>query len=137
MMAIWSFILGNKTLIAMGILAAVIAGQYAYITLIKSQKEVLVSEVAKSKVLLGVSQASVAQLRLDIEFQNKEVQKFKTFADDRAKENAQIKKDATLEAIKLKKQSTDLLKRMAPEGVDMCTAADMLMREEIEKARQD
>jgi peptidoglycan hydrolase CwlO-like protein len=129
-------LLNNKSLIAVALLLAVIAGEYAYITLLKSEKDTLVAEKAQLQTLLEVSQANLKQLQSDIHAQNDAIGHLKKEGDARVAKGAVEVKKAQDTAAEYRRRSDDLLGRIVPQNVAKCDAANMLINEELQNARK-
>lgn len=129
--SILSLLMGNKSLIIIILMLVVMTSLGVYIKILKSEKAALTSEVEKVKTMLVVSQANVVQLKNDIDFQNSQVDKLKKAADVKKAESAILVKKATQVAETYKQQAADLLKRVAPQNVSKCDAANSLIDGEI------
>lgn len=134
-MGIFSFILGNKNLIILAILAAAFAGGVLYIKILKND---LVAAVAEKNTLtadLGVSQASVKGLQESINEQNSAITKLKSDADAREASHVTEIAKAKETALNYQKQAAALMKLKAPNGKPVCAAADDLINEELKNAK--
>jgi len=132
---ILAFFLKNKSFIVVGIILAIVASEVLYIKILRSEEATLVAEktILNNKVI--DLQANVAQLKNDLEFQNKEVERFKNAADERAKQHVIELKAAQDTAAKYKKQAADLLKRQPQQNANKCDNANQLITEELRNAK--
>ncbi len=130
-MGIFSFIMGNKNLIIIAIVAAIFAGGLIYIKLLKSNLAVAISEKNIVVAELAVSQASVKSMGQAIDDQNKAIGKLKTAADEKAAaykaEIAKAKETSNLYS----KQAQYLMSLRAPVNKPRCDAANDLINLEI------
>ena len=135
-MGIFTFLLNNKTLVMLALLSLVIAGQGVYISMLRSDKTVLIAEKSQLKTLLDVSQANVLQLTGDIEAQNASIDALKKDGDERLAKHAKEVKKAEDAAAAYKKRAEELLTRKPPQNVSRCDAANALINEEIRNAKK-
>ncbi len=112
----------------------VIIGLVGWIKILEAEKESLSARNETLTNNLRVSNLSISDLKNSIRSQNIAVDKFKTEADDRVKKNEVEKLKAMADASTEKRKAAELLKRTAAANVDRCTAADLLIMEEIENA---
>ena len=131
-----SFLLNNKMLIVVIALLAVMAGEGAYISTLKSDKKALVAEKASITTMLTESQANLKQLQNDIQAQNTAIDTLKAEADTRLAKSAVAVKKAQDEAKTYKQIADDLLHRKAPQNVPKCDSANSLINEEIKNAHK-
>jgi Tfp pilus assembly major pilin PilA len=131
-----SFLLNNKSLIAIALLLAAIAGEYVYITVLKAEKATLVAEKAQIKTMLDESQANLKQLQNDIQAQNDAIDKLKKDGDARVAKGAVEVKKAQDTAAEYKRRADELLGRKPPQNVQKCDAANLLINEEIQNAHK-
>jgi peptidoglycan hydrolase CwlO-like protein len=131
-----SFLLNNKSLIAIALLLAAIAGEYTYIVILKSEKATLVAEKAQLKTMLDESQANLKQLQNDIQAQNDAIDKLKKDGDARVAKGAAEVKKAQDTAAEYKKRADELLGRKPPQNVPKCDAANALINEELQHAHK-
>ena len=122
--------------IVIGALMLALSGSGVYINLLKSQKATLVAEKATLKTLLDESQANLVQLKNDIDFQNKAIDKLKSDADARLKKGEAAVKQAKETADVYKKQAGDILTRRPPDGIPKCDAATQLIIGELKNERK-
>lgn len=135
-MFILEFLLKNKALVAMAILALALAGQSFRISLLKSSNKALEAEKAAVQTLLETSQANLKQLQGEIKVQNDAIEKLKKEGDERVAKNAEEVKKAQAVAETYKKKAEDLMNRKAPQNLNKCDAANALINEEIRNARK-
>lgn len=131
-----SFLLNNKMLILVLTLLAVMAGEGAYISVLKSQSQTLIAEKATLTTQLTESQANLTQLQNDIEAQNTAINTLKTEADARVAKHADEVKKAEDTAKSWKQKADDLLHQPAPANVPKCDAANDLINQEIKNAHK-
>lgn len=89
------FLFQNKTILLIFMLLLICIGEYAYIVKLKSDNTAIVAEKNKIETLLSVSQATVMQLKTDINIQNDSIEKWRKDADVRAAKSAEEVKNAT------------------------------------------
>lgn len=135
-MFVLEFLLKNKALVAMLILAAALGVQSFRISLFKSEAKTLAAEKQTLKTQLDESQANLKQLQNDIQAQNDAIDRLKKEGDERVAKNAEDVRKAKQEAEGYKKQAQDLMNRKAPQNVSKCDAANALINEEIRNARK-
>lgn len=116
-------------LILVGILAF-------YANSMKSVNAALVAQKATLLVTLTESQANVIQLKNDINFQNAQIEKFKSDAAERAVKHANDIKKAKTTSDMYRKQAEDLLNRRPPQNITKCDAANDLIVEELKDANK-
>lgn len=131
-----TFLLNNKSLIVIALLLATIAGEYTYITILKSEKDTLVAEKAQLKTLLDESQANLKQLQNDIQVQNDAIDKLKKEGDARVAKGAAEVKKAQDTAAEYKRRADELLGRKPPQNMSKCDAANTLINEELQNAHK-
>jgi len=131
---ILEFLLKNKALIVIAIMAIILVAMNGYVIVLKSQKEALVAEKLALDIMLDESQANVVQLKDDIIFQNTAIEKLKKDADQWVKNHAKDVKKAQDAADTYKKQAADLLNLKAPQNLNKCDAAAALIRQELKDA---
>ena len=112
-----------------------IAALGAYIFVLRSNLQTCEAEKKTLEAELAVSQASVKGLQLAITEQNSAIDKLKTDSDVREKAGAVEIAKAKVKADGFKKQADTLLKRVIPQGVAKCDAANQLINEEIKNAK--
>jgi len=135
-MFVLEFLLKNKALVAILILAAALGVQSFRISLLKSEAKTLTAEKQTLKTQLDESQANLLQLQNDIQSQNAAIERLKKDGDERVAKNAEDVKKAKKEAEGYKKQAQDLMNRKVPQNVSKCDAANALINEEIRNARK-
>lgn len=132
-MGILTFILSNKKLIGIAIIAIAIFSTLIYVKSLKSDIEVLEAEKASLILKLEVSNASIAALQKSIDEQNAAVEKFKADADAREKAGIAAVARAKAESAVSKKKAETIITAKIPEGKTVCEAADDLFNQEIKK----
>lgn len=127
----WLSLLTNKyVIIGMIVVAAGI-----YITILRSQLSSCTAEKNLLTAELNISEASVKGLQAAIVEQNTAIEKLKSAADERAKKNAEEVAKAKVIADTYKKRADDLAKRVVPQNVSKCDAANDLFNEVIKNAK--
>lgn len=127
----WLSLLTNKYVI-IGIIVALLG---TYIVILRGQVATCKAEKDTLTAELQVSQASVKSLQQAINDQNAAVEKLKADADAREKAGQVEIAKAKDKADTFKKQASDLLKKVAPQGVAKCDAANQLINQEIRNAK--
>lgn len=135
-MGVIALLLKNKTLVIIGLLLVALAGSVFYIKQLTGENNTLVAQNTNLSNLLESSQGTVKQLQNDISTQNQAVEDLKTAADARKKESEVLVKKAQDSAAAYKKRADDLLKRVVPQTVSRCDAANLLIDEEITNAKK-
>ena len=131
-----SFLLNNKMLILVLALLAVMVGEGAYISVLKSEKNTLVAEKATITTMLTESQANLKQLQNDIQAQNTAIDVLKKEGDARVAKHAADVKAAQDTARSYKQKADDLLNSKAPANIPKCDAANILINGEIKNAHK-
>ena len=127
----WLSLLTNKYVL-MGIML-VVAGVYVALlrgnlATCEAEKKVLVAE-------LEVSQASVKNLQIAINDQNTAIEKLKSDSDTREKSHQQEIAKAKITSESFKKQAADILKKIAPQNISKCDAANQVINEELQRVK--
>lgn len=135
-MPIFTFLFNNKNLIILLLLLGVIAGQYFYISNLNLNIDILKTKKEQIQTLLDVSQANIAQLQNEIKTQNIAIDQFKKDAEIRQAKNAAEVKSAQAIAETHKLHAEELLKKIAPQDMSKCDAANLIINEEIKNARK-
>ena len=131
-----SFIFGNKMLIV-GIIALIaFASLSGYILILRSNVAELIAEKNVVTAKLEVSNASITALQNAITEQNAAVEKLKLAAEARAKANEEELKKALQAAKTYRDKADQLIKTPRPQGVEVCTAADALINQEIQNGKK-
>lgn len=134
-MGILSFILGNKNLIILAIVASVFAGGAIYIKILKSDLATAVAEKNTKIAELQVSQASVKSLTEAVKTQNEAIDKLKADSDARFAKHEKELKTAKYNADLYLKHAQYLMSKQPPEGKDKCEAANDLINQEIQNVK--
>jgi len=127
----WLSLLTNKYVIIGIILAA--AG--AYFAILRHQVSACEAEKGILVAELAISQASVKSLQGAINEQNAAIDKLKTDSDVREKAGQVEIAKAKVKADNFKKQAADILKKVAPQNITKCDAANLLINEELKNAK--
>ena len=135
-MGILSFLIENKTFLVIIAAIGIIVAQYAYISTLRSKNETLIAEKETLSTKLVESQANLKQLQNDIKTQNDAIDKLKKDSDIRAAKNAVEVKAAQEKANIHKSHAEELLKRIAPQDMSKCDAANLIINEEIKNAHK-
>ena len=134
-MGIFSFILGNKNLIILAILAATFMGGLVYIKVLKSELATVIAEKHVVVAELQVSQASVKSLQTALNTQNNAIKQLKADADVRVTAHAAEIVKAKNTANLYQKQAQYLMSLQPPVDRSVCDAANDLFNSEIQNAK--
>ncbi len=134
-MGIFSFIMGNKNLIILAILAATFMGGLVYIKILKGELATAIAEKNVVIAELKVSQASVKSLMSAIDGQNKAIDKLKLDADTRVASHKTELAKAKETAFLYSKQAQYLMSLQPPVDRPICDAANDLFNLEIQNAK--
>jgi len=134
-MGILSFVMGNKNLIMLAILAATFLGGLVYIKVLKSELATAIAEKNVVIAELQVSQASVKSLMNSLDEQNKAIEKLKTAADARVAAHAVALAKAKETSMLYSKQAQYLMSLQPPVDRPRCDAANDLFNLEIQNAK--
>lgn len=134
-MGILSFIMGNKNLIILAILAATFMGGLVYIKILKSELAAAIAEKNVVVAELQVSQASVKNLTQSLTDQNTAIDKLKADADVRVTAHAAEIVKAKNTANLYLKQAQYLMSLQPPVDRPRCDAANDLFNLEIQNAK--
>jgi hypothetical protein len=133
-MGMIAFLLKNKNLVLVGILAAAILGAGIYIKILKSDLSAAIAEKNVVVAELQVSQASVKGLQQAILDQNAAIDKMKAEIDARlAAHQIEINKARAI-AISYKKQAQELMDSKVPPTESNCEASNNLINKELQNA---
>lgn len=127
----WLSLLTNKFVI----IGVIVVAAGIYITILRAQLSTCEAEKKVLVAELAVSQASVKSLQQAINDQNAAVEKLKADADAREKAGLVEIAKAQATAAGFKKQAADILKRVAPQNISKCDAANQLINEELQNAK--
>lgn len=131
-----SMLLTNKGLIVCALLLVIISGQYVYLRHLSAKNDVLSAEKVTLQVQLTESQANVIQLQNDIKTQNSAIDQFKKDAEIRLAKNAEEVKTAQTIAKNYKAQADEVLRKVTPQDMSVCDAANFIINEEIRNVRR-
>lgn len=130
-----SILLGNKNLVIGLLLLASLGGMYFYTKILKAETVAAKAEATAYKNDLQVSEESNKVLKASIDSQNAAVDALKADADKRQAANKveldKAKKTSDFNKIK----AQDIMNRPLGEGVNACSAADVLINSEIQNAK--
>lgn len=127
----WLSLLTNKYVI----IGVIVVAAGIYIKILKSEINSCEAEKKNLVAELAISQASVKSLQGAITEQNVAIDKLKTDSDAREKAGAAEVAKAKVKAEGFKKQADNLLKRIVPQNMTKCDAANSLINEEIKNAK--
>ena len=128
-------LLNNKLLIIIALLFTAIVSESIYIKILKSDIVTIQSHADILKGELNVSQASIKNLQQAITNQNIAVDKLKSDADARVLNHQAELAQAVIISNNYKKQAVDLLKRISPQNMNKCDAANQLIIQEMQNAK--
>ena len=128
-------LLNNKSLIIIALLFTAIVSESIYIKILKSDIVTIQSHADILKGELNVSQASIKNLQQAITNQNIAVDKLKSDADARVLNHQAELAQAVIISNNYKKQAVDLLKRISPQNMNKCDAANQLIIQEMQNAK--
>mgnify|MGYP001175421669 CR=1 FL=1 len=127
----WLSLLTNKYVL-MGIVVAALS---AYMFMLRSNLQTCEAEKKTLEAELAVSQASVKGLQLAITEQNSAIEKLKTDSDTREKSHQKEIAKAKITSESFKKQAADILKKVAPQNISKCDAANQVINEELQRVK--
>lgn len=116
-------------------MAVVMATEYGYISILKSQKTNLKAEVENLNEKLKITKASVSKLQDSISEQNTAIDKFKKSADENAEKNKPKIDAANTTAAELNRQASAILSKPQLKETTACAAANELINSEIGNAK--
>lgn len=116
-------------------LSLAITGGMAYISMLKKDKEVLISENLVLSTQLAVSEESVKGLSSSLDIQNEAVRKLQAESDARQLRAKKEVDEARKKTVLAENRAKELMKKTVPSGKNICAAADDLINAEIKNAR--
>lgn len=130
------FLLKNKMFVLVVVLLLACAGEYIYISLLTSKQDVLLAEKQTLTVQLEESQGNLKQLQFNIQAQNNAIDQLKKDAEIHSAKSAAEIKTAQAVAETHKLHAEELLKKIAPQDMSKCDAANLIINEEIKNAHK-